>query len=184
MDYGLWTMDYGLWTMDYGLWTVLPTFTSSILHHYILHPMEVSLSEQRLNFLRQSIGKVITDSPSNFMNWLAPVLIKAENGILVCQYTIRKEMTNPYQILHGGVTAGIIDDLIGATVFTMGLNERYTTVSNYIDYFAPASEGDEVIAETSIVKRGRTILNLQCEIFLPSKKRLIAKGYSNMLNIG
>ncbi|MGN8056540.1 PaaI family thioesterase [Pedobacter sp. 22163] len=146
--------------------------------------MEPSLSEQRLTFLKQSIGKIITNSPSNFMNWLAPVLVKAEHGILVCQYTIRKEMTNPYQILHGGVTAGIIDDLIGATVFTMGLNERYTTVNNYIDYFAPASEGDEVIAETSIVKKGRTILNLQCEIFLPSKKRLIAKGYSNMLNIG
>ncbi|NII82436.1 MULTISPECIES: PaaI family thioesterase [unclassified Pedobacter] len=146
--------------------------------------MEPSLSEQRLTFLRQSMGKVITASPSNFMNWLAPVLIKAEYGILVCQYTIRKEMTNPYQILHGGVTAGIIDDLIGATVFTMGLNERYTTVNNYIDYFATASEGDEVIAETAIVKRGRTILNLQCEIFLPSKNRLIAKGYSNMLNIG
>ncbi|WP_431291756.1 PaaI family thioesterase [Pedobacter sp. P26] len=146
--------------------------------------MEASLSEQRLTFLRQSIGKVITNSPSNFMNWLAPVLVKAEHGILVCRYTIRKEMTNPYQILHGGVTAGIIDDLIGATVFTMGLNERYTTVNNYIDYFATASEGDEVVAETSIVKRGRTILNLQCEIFLPSKKRLIAKGYSNMLNIG
>jgi len=184
MDYGLWTMDYGLWTMDYGLCSIFPTFTSSILHDNILHLMEPSLSEQRLTFLRQSIGKVITNSPSNFMNWLAPVLIKADHGILICQYTIRKEMTNPYQILHGGVTAGIIDDLIGATVFTMGLNERYTTVNNYIDYFATASEGDEVIAETSIVKRGRTILNLQCEIFLPSKKRLIAKGYSNMLNIG
>jgi len=164
---------------------------SSILHYYILHifptftsNMDLSLSEQRLNFLRQSIGRVVTDSPSNFMNWLAPVLIRAEYGILVCQYTIRKEMTNPYHILHGGVTAGIIDDLIGATVFTMGLNERYTTVNNYIDYFAPASEGDEVVAETSIVKKGRTILNLQCEIYLPSKKRLIAKGYSNMLNIG
>lgn len=146
--------------------------------------MEESLSEQRLNFLRKSTGKVITNSPSNFMNWLAPVLVKAESGILVCQYTIRKEMTNPYGILHGGVTAGIIDDLIGATVFTMGLNDRYTTVNNYIDYFAPAAEGDEIIAETAIVKRGRTILNLQCELILPSKKRLIAKGYSNMLNIG
>lgn len=146
--------------------------------------MEESLSEKRLNILRQSIGQVITASPSNFMNWLAPVMVKAENGILVCRYTIRKEMTNPYGILHGGVTAGIIDDLIGATVYTMGLNDRFTTVNNYIDYFAPANEGDEIVAETAIVKRGRTILNLQCEIFLPSKKRLIAKGYSNMLNIG
>ena len=146
--------------------------------------MEESLSEQRLNFLRQSLGKIITDSPSNFMNWLAPVLVKAENGVLACRYTVRKEMTNPYQILHGGVTAGIIDDLIGATVYTMGLNDRYTTVNNYIDYFAPAAAGDEIIAETIIVKKGRTILNLQCEIHLPSKKRLIARGYSNMLNIG
>ena len=103
------------------------------------------------------------------MNWLAPVLIKAEHGILVCQYTVRKEMTNPYQILHGGVTAGIIDDLIGATVFTMGLNDRFTTVNNYFDYFATASEGDEIVAETAIVKRGRTILNLQCEVFYLQK---------------
>jgi len=146
--------------------------------------MEESISEQRLNLLKQSIGKVVKNSPSNFMNWLAPVLIKAENGILVCQYTIRKEMTNPYQILHGGVTAGIIDDLIGATIFTMGLNDRYTTVNNYIDYFAPAKEGDEILAETAIVKKGKTILNLQCEVFLPAKNRLIARGYSNMLNIG
>lgn len=146
--------------------------------------MEESLSEQRLNSLRQSLGKIITDSPSNFMNWLAPVLIKAESGVLACRYTVRKEMTNPYQILHGGVTAGIVDDLIGATVYTMGLNDRFTTVNNYIDYFAPAAEGDEITAETIIVKRGKTILNLQCEIHLPSKKRLIARGYSNMLNIG
>ncbi|MFW0715347.1 PaaI family thioesterase [Pedobacter sp. N23S346] len=146
--------------------------------------MEASLSEQRLHFFRQQIGKVINDSPSNFMNWLAPEMIKAEHGVLVCKYTIRKEMTNPYQILHGGVTAGIIDDLIGATIYVMGLNDRYTTVNNYIDYFAPAAEGDEIIAETSVVKRGKTILNLQCEVFLPSKKRLIARGYSNMLNIG
>ncbi|RNL52638.1 PaaI family thioesterase [Pedobacter jejuensis] len=118
------------------------------------------------------------------MNWLAPILVQAENGKLVCQYTIRKEMTNPYQILHGGVTAGIIDDLIGATIYTMGLESRFTTVSNYIDYFAPANEGDEVIAETTIVKKGRTIINLQCEVFLPAKNRLIAKGYSNMLSLG
>jgi len=145
--------------------------------------MEQSLSEQRLSFLRQFTGKVITSSPSNYMNWLAPVLEKAESGILICRYTVRKEMTNPYGILHGGVTAGIIDDLIGATVYAMGLNDRYTTVNNVIDYFAPAQEGDEIVAETALVKRGKRIINLQCEVFLPSKKRLIAKGYSNMLSI-
>ena len=118
------------------------------------------------------------------MNWLRPTLISAERGELHCSYVIRKEMTNPYGILHGGITAGIIDDLIGATVFMLGSKSQFTTVNNAIDYFASAKEGDIITAKTAIVKQGRTIINLQCEVFLPSKNRLIAKGYSNMLNVG
>ena len=140
--------------------------------------------QQRLINFQSFTGKEITTSPSHFMNWLKPTLISAEKGSLHCSYIVRKEMTNPYGILHGGITAGIIDDLIGATVYILGLNARFTTVNNSIDYFAPANEGDEITAKTTVVKQGRTIINLQCEVFLPSKKRLIAKGYSNMLNIG
>ncbi len=146
--------------------------------------MELSTAAERLAYFKSLTGKEIVQSPSHFMNWLKPILIDAEKGSLHCSYIVRKEMTNPYGILHGGVTAGIIDDLIGATVYILGLNSRYTTINNNIDYFATASEGDEITAKTSVVKQGRTIINLQCEVFLSAKNRLIAKGYSNMLNIG
>lgn len=145
---------------------------------------EQNEAQKHLLIFQSFTGKEISQSPSHFMNWLRPTLISAEKGVLHCSYKIRKEMTNPNGVLHGGITAGIIDDLIGATVFTLGLSNKYTTVNNYIDYFASAVEGDEITAQTSIVKQGRTIINLQCEVFLPSKKRLIARGYSNMLNIG
>lgn len=144
----------------------------------------ITEAQQRLINFQSFTGKEITHSPSHFMNWLKPTLISAEKGQLHCSYVIRKEMTNPYGVLHGGITAGIIDDLIGATVFILGLNARFTTVNNSIDYFSPANEGDVITAKTTVVKQGRTIINLQCEVFLPSKNRLIAKGYSNMLNIG
>lgn len=146
--------------------------------------MEQSEIEKRLLFLQSFVGKELEGSPSNYMNWLRPTVISAEHAELIFSYVVRKEMTNPYGILHGGVTAGIIDDIIGATVYAMGLTSKYTTVNNSIDYFAPAKEGDTIVAQTAIVKQGRTIINLQCEIYLPEKKRLIAKGYSNMLNIG
>ncbi len=138
----------------------------------------------QLKIFQAYIGQEVTNSPSNYMNWLKPTVIKAEKGELHCSYIVRKEMTNPYGILHGGITAGIIDDLIGATVFTLGLTNTYTTINNNIDYFATAKEGDVITAKTCIVKRGRVVINLQCEVFLPSKNRLIAKGYSNMLNVG
>lgn len=141
-------------------------------------------TNDKLKVFQSFIGKEVINSPSNFMNWLKPTVIQAEKGSLHCSYVVRLEMTNPYGILHGGITAGIIDDLIGATVFTLGLSNAYTTVNNSIDYFAPAKEDDIITAKTSIVKQGRTIINLQCDVFLPAKNRLIARGYSNMLNVG
>ena len=145
---------------------------------------EQNEAQQRLINFQSFTGKEIIHSPSHFMNWLKPTLISAERGTLHCSYVVRKEMTNPYGILHGGITAGIIDDLIGATIFILGLNNRYTTVNNNLDYFAPAAEGDIITAKTAIIKQGKAIINLQCEVYLPIKNRLIAKGYSNMLNIG
>lgn len=136
-----------------------------------------------LNSMQQSIDKEFSDSPSPFMHWLKPVIRSAEYGALKFEYIIRKEMTNPMGVLHGGVTAGIIDDIIGATVFSMNLSRRYTTINNCIDYFSPAREGDLIEAHTCIIKRGEQIINLQCEVWLPSKKRLLARGNSNMIRL-
>lgn len=141
-------------------------------------------SVKRLAYFQSLIGRELTASPSPFMNWLSPTLLAADQGSITCSYLIRHEMTNPYGILHGGITAGIIDDLIGATVYLLGLEARFTTVNNAIDYFAPAKLGELITAKTTVVKQGLKIINLQCEVFLPHKNRLIAKGYSNMLNIG
>ena len=131
--------------------------------------------------LQSFIGKEFTASPSPFMHWLNPVVLSAEEGKLSFKYIIRKEMTNPMGTLHGGVTAAIIDDVIGATMFSFGEPVFYTTINNVIDYFAPAKEGDVIIAETFIVKKGRQIVNAQCEIWNEDKSRMIARGYSNLM---
>jgi len=145
--------------------------------------MEPPIINERVLALLSFKGKEYTASISPFMNWLRPTVLSAEPGALAFSYIVRKEMTNPAGTLHGGVTAGIMDDLIGATVYSLNLRDPYTTINNAIDYFATAKEGDLIIARTAIVKRGRTIINLQCELTLSAKERLIAKGYSNVLKI-
>jgi uncharacterized protein (TIGR00369 family) len=140
-------------------------------------------TNSRIDQMKQFIDKKTFDSPSPFSHWLKPIIKEVSYGSLKCEFTVRKEMTNPMGMLHGGVSAGIIDDIIGATIFSMDLSHPFTTINNYIDYFAPAMEGDIIEAHTTVVKLGRQIINLQCEIWLPSKKRLIARGYSNMIRI-
>lgn len=136
---------------------------------------------EQLAVLASFVGKEFTASPSPFMLWLKPVVLSAESGKLAFRYTVRKEMTNPIKGLHGGVTAAIMDDIIGATMFSLNEEHFYTTVNNVIDYFAPAREGDQIIAETCIVRKGKQIVNAQCEIWNADKSRLIARGYSNLL---
>ncbi|MES3016819.1 MAG: PaaI family thioesterase [Bacteroidota bacterium] len=143
----------------------------------------MSETNDRLLGMQKYTGRTFNESPSAFMRWLNPIIRSAEFGALIFEYTVREDMTNPMQVLHGGVTAGIIDDIIGATVFTMGLSAPYTTINNNIDYFAPAKTGDVIEARTSVIKRGTQIINLQCEIWLVEKKRLLARGYSNMIRL-
>lgn len=134
-----------------------------------------------LEALRFHLGKEFTASPSPFMHWLKPIVLKAEAGEVSFQYTVRKEWTNPMNTLHGGVTAAIIDDVIGATLFSLNEDHFYTTINNVIDYFAVAKENDIIIADTRILKKGKQIVNAECEIWNADKSKLLAKGCSNLL---
>lgn len=139
------------------------------------------MNQEPLNFLIQHKDKVVRNSPSPFMDWLMPTVVFAEKGKLIFQYKIRKEMTNPFGTLHGGVTAAIMDDAIGASLITYGEPSFYITVNLAIDYFGTAKEGDLIISETFIIKKGKQITNASCEIWNNDKTKLLARGYTNLL---
>jgi len=132
-------------------------------------------------FLKDRVGKEVTDSPSPFMSWLKPIMLEVNEGKLRFQYTVRKEMTNPFRTLHGGVTAAIIDDAIGATLISYGEPYFYVSVNLVIDYLSAAVEGDVIIAETNVIKKGKQLVNAECEVWNADRSRLIARGYTNLL---
>ena len=134
----------------------------------------------RLEQLKSFIGKEFTASPSPFMRWLNPIILTVEKGHLEFEFQIRQEWLNPMGNLHGGVTAAIIDDVIGATMFSLNETSFHTTISNVIDYFSSAKNGEKIIAETSINKRGKQFINAQCKIWNSNKSKLLAKGTSNL----
>lgn len=131
--------------------------------------------------LISQLGQTVTSSPSAFMLWLAPVVREIDHGAMTFEYVVRKEMTNPIGTLHGGVTAAIMDDMIGATIISLGRDHFYTTVNNVIDYFSTAKCGDLITGKTKVIKAGQQIINVQFELWNLQKERLLARGYSNAL---
>lgn len=134
-----------------------------------------------LELFKLQIGKDASQSPSPLMQWLNPILLSAAAGELEFSYIVREEMTNPLGIIHGGTTAAIIDDAIGAAVFSLGDAHVYTTISLSVDYFSRAKTGETIIAQTKVNKKGRQIINAECEVWNADKTRMIAKGISNLI---
>lgn len=137
--------------------------------------------ETNIEKLQQLIGKDTQSYGSPVMRWLNPILTSVNENGLTYKYIVRNEMTNPFGKLHGGISALIIDDAIGATMIAFNENFIYFIVNNNINYKGVAVEGETIFAETSILDNENRIINVQCEIWNADKTKLIAKGISKLL---
>ncbi len=135
-----------------------------------------------LEWMQANLNKSMSEAPSPVARWLNGTLRDAQEGTLTVDYLVREEMTNPIGILHGGMTAAIMDDLIGATIIALGRDDFYTTIDLAIDFFASARMGEIVTAKTRLVKAGKRVIHAECEL-LNTEGRLLAKGRSNLLGV-
>ena len=136
---------------------------------------------QVIAYINQFKGKEFTGTPSPFGKWLNGIVKHVEEGQAQLEFRVRKEMTNPAGLLHGGVIASIIDEVIGIATYSLDDNKTKLSINLNIDYLAPAKEDDVVIATASINKKGRQIINATCDLHNQQGK-LLARGYSNLLN--
>jgi acyl-coenzyme A thioesterase 13 len=135
-----------------------------------------------LDILKQSIGHVFTTSPSPFGRWLAPTVIAASEESLCLGYEVREEMCNPGGILHGGVSAAVSDDAIGATVICSGWARRFATIHATIEYYAPAKRGQRITATTALTHRSTRLLSAECTIRVDDGK-LLACAASRLMRL-
>ncbi len=136
-----------------------------------------------IEVFKAQLGKEFENNPSRYGAWLKGILREVEPGQLTAEFTVRKEMTNAIGTLHGGVIAGILDDMMGATVVSLGNKHFFTTVNLTVDYFYPGKENDVLTAKAFMVKKGNQIQHVQCELWNLSLNKMIAKGNSNLLKI-
>ncbi|QMW00273.1 PaaI family thioesterase [Spirosoma foliorum] len=139
-----------------------------------------NLINPRLDFFRSQIGHDMQNSISPFGRWLNGTIREADYGRMVADYTVRKEMTNPANVLHGGAASGILDDLVGATVFALGREYAYTSVNLAVDFLHAARLGDVVTVTAEVVREGKNIIHCEGRIVAADGK-IIAKCATNLI---
>ena len=134
-----------------------------------------------LDYFKSNIGKSFGDvSPSPFGRWLNGTLTGVEEGSLMAEYIVRKDMCNPGGIMHGGVATGIMDDLIGMTVFASGSQIFYSSVNLNVDFLYSAKPDEKLTAKSTIVRMGKKIAHAEGEI-RNETGQIVAKCTTNLV---
>ncbi|WP_461040120.1 PaaI family thioesterase [Spirosoma harenae] len=134
----------------------------------------------RLAFFRSRIGQNMSSSISPVGRWLNGIIREVTYGRLVADFTIRPEMTNPANILHGGIASAILDELIGAMVFSLGREYAFTSVNLTVDFLHAARLNDVVTATAEVVREGRNIIHCEGRI-VSTDGKIIAKCTTNLI---
>lgn len=138
------------------------------------------MPESILEYFQSQIGKSVEKSSASLGNWLNGTFVEVKEGEMTVSFVVRKDMTNPLGILHGGAASAIIDDVMGMTVYSLGKEFVYVTVSLTVDFLDNAKEGEIIYAKTRVVRNGKTLINVECQL-TNEQNKLLAKGTSNFV---
>ena len=140
-------------------------------------------SESIIKLFNAAIGKQIGEIPGPippFSKWLNGRMVSANKGEIELEFEIREEMANPTGLLHGGLQGAIIDDTIGMTTATLGYEGFLISIDSQLNYLGKVKVGEKVRAKSKLIREGRNIVNIYCEI-LDKDGKLVTTGSSNLL---
>ncbi len=126
-------------------------------------------------------GKMVTDSRSEAGNWMQLTLEAMEKGSATISMLVRKEMTNPYGNIHGGMMSLVIDECIGWAIVSLEAEHHYTSMNLTVDFLYAIKEGERLTATAQIIRHGKKIINAECHVY-DAEKRLLAKASSNLVS--
>ncbi len=130
--------------------------------------------------LQKFIGKEFSDTPSGVGQFLKGRLLAVEEGKLEVEYEVREELTNPLKILHGGALSLIMDETIGAMVYTLPTKVHFVSVNLDVAFIGSAKLNEKIVAKAEVVVRGRNFIHTQCQVY-SQKGRLIGKCQSGLI---
>ena len=138
------------------------------------------MSNPIVEFFQSNLGKPLPFNPSPLSRWIEAIPIAAEEGNLSFEIVVREEMTNPAGTLHGGAAAAILDDVIGAVVYSMNEPELFTSINLSVDFLSTTRQGAKIHASAQIVRKGRNVVHVIGEI-RDIQGKLLAKASSNLI---
>jgi acyl-coenzyme A thioesterase 13 len=89
-------------------------------------------------------------------------------------------MANPAGLLHGGMQAAMMDDVIGMTSATVEEEGFMLSIDLHINYLGKIKVGQPVLARARIVRSGKRIAHAVCEL-MEEQGNVISRCDANLI---
>uniref|UniRef100_A0A8R1Y419 4HBT domain-containing protein n=1 Tax=Onchocerca volvulus TaxID=6282 RepID=A0A8R1Y419_ONCVO len=99
-----------------------------------------------------------------------------ENGHVEIELELADEHMSPYDTIHGGFTATLINIVSGAAVLASGKPTVGRSVDLSISYQSLAKSGETIIAESIVQKTTRNLAFVNTRIYRKTDNMTIATG--------
>ena len=117
-----------------------------------------------------------------FAKLIGMKLIDLQPSQSTVQIEMRDELRQPHGILHGGVTATLIDTAMAYAVITcLNETEKASTVDLTVHYLRPHSEG-AFKCTAKVVRAGRKVFTVSADVFNQQGK-LFATAISTYMKV-
>ena len=138
---------------------------------------------KNLEYLTQRIGQSTSEHGLGAVSrWINGTLLEAVEGNLKFKFVVQEAWLNPSKTFHGGMAATLIDDVMGVTIYSLGNEYFFTTINLQLDYLSFALEGDEIIVEAKVVRKGVNVIHIEATIH--KRNKLLVKASANVINSG
>jgi acyl-coenzyme A thioesterase 13 len=116
-----------------------------------------------VELFRASIGKRLEGGPP-VTQWLDGRVVSCSEGEMEVRFQTRPEMANPAGLLHGGMQAAIMDDVIGMTSATLEQEGFMLSIDLHVNYLGKIPVGQPILARARFVRSGRRVAHAVCEL--------------------
>ncbi|MFK7863256.1 MAG: PaaI family thioesterase [Pseudohongiellaceae bacterium] len=128
------------------------------------------------------------DVPEQYRHWvgdkaedhIGPFFFYMDGDQPRTAFRAREQNCNAHNTVHGGVLMAFADYTLcmGANG---GENESVVTVSMNSEFTAPAEKGDLILGHCEVVRRGRSMVFVRCELVVNEQVVLMASAVVKML---
>jgi len=130
-------------------------------------------------YFKSIIGSKPPEVAPPLSKWLGGIVREVNDDSMTVEFEVTEQMTNPGGYLHGGMHAAIMDEVIGMLVASLDKEFHFVSVNLSVDFLGNVKLGSKVVSKSQVIRQGRRIINMACEI-RDINGKLLSRSTSNM----